>query len=103
MTDAKTWESRVAEWKASGLSAEKFCEGKEFRPHALYSWASELKKKASKAVPLVKVVRPLMPTAPQARRHLEVQTARVLIPMELNTALVGEILKALMAASGETR
>jgi hypothetical protein len=30
MSDTESWEGRVAEWKASGLSATAYCEGKPF-------------------------------------------------------------------------
>lgn len=103
MSDAKTWEARVVEWRASGLPATKFCEGKDFSYPSLHSWASRLKKKATQTIPLAKVVRPLVAAAPPGRRQLEVHTARVLIPAELDTAAVVEILKALLSGGGETR
>jgi hypothetical protein len=42
MTDAKTWVDRVAAWRASGLSAVKFCEGQDFGAAGLWRWASKL-------------------------------------------------------------
>jgi transposase len=44
MVDAKTRAERVGEWRASGLSAAKFCEGRDFKAHALWNWASKMRK-----------------------------------------------------------
>ena len=43
----KEWAARVAEWRASGQSALKFCEGKSFSVHSLRRWSSELAARRS--------------------------------------------------------
>ena len=62
MTGTQNWKAVVAEWRASGLSAEKFSEGREFSRGRLWSWSSRLHKAERKAaggdgVQLVRVVR----------------------------------------------
>ncbi len=56
MTDAKTQADRVAEWRASGLSAAKFVEGRDFSAHQLWNWAAKLRKReeATTAAPAIK-------------------------------------------------
>jgi len=40
------WQERIAEWKASGLSAEQFCQDKEFTTSALRQWVYRFKREA---------------------------------------------------------
>jgi hypothetical protein len=42
----KRWAARVAEWKASGLTSTKYCEGRDFTPGGLRHWAYRLHKTA---------------------------------------------------------
>jgi len=44
MADAKTWTERISEWRASGLSAVKFSDGRGFSAHQLWSWRAKLRK-----------------------------------------------------------
>jgi hypothetical protein len=45
MTETESkWAARVAAWRASGQTAPKFCEGKDFKPGGLRYWASQLRK-----------------------------------------------------------
>lgn len=53
MADAATWSKRIADWRASGLTARKFCETREFTVTGLYWWSSHLRRSAA-----------LEPTAP---------------------------------------
>lgn len=100
MTDAKTWGTRVAEWRASQQTAKVFCEGKAFSRTSLYAWASKLKTPG--AVPLAKVVREAaMP--PRGRGQIEIQSTRVFIPAELGDGLLSEVVKQLLYTSGERR
>lgn len=57
-TQAK-WTERVAEWRASGKSAEDFAAEREFEGSTLRYWASRLKTDAARtsAVPMARVVR----------------------------------------------
>jgi len=67
------WQERIAEWRASGLTAEQFCQDKEFTTSALRQWVYRFKreaqaapKTAEPAVRLARVVRettdPVAPT-----------------------------------------
>ena len=44
MANATTWKSRVARWRASGLTAREFAAGKDYSPKTLTWWASRLKR-----------------------------------------------------------
>lgn len=63
MANAVTWTKRVAAWRASGLTAPRFCEGRDFAVGTLRWWASRLGRghvpgSAADAVfPLARVVR----------------------------------------------
>lgn len=70
MANAAEWTERVAAWRASGLSAEKFCEGKGYSTKSLWHWSSKLGRSNSKGgvlrqetVRLARVVRPALPAA----------------------------------------
>ena len=45
----KRWAARVAEWKASGLTSTKYCEGRDFTPGGLRHWAYRLRMTAARA------------------------------------------------------
>lgn len=47
MSKASEWAARVAEWESSGLSAAKYCEGRNFAATTLYWWSRRLKCKAN--------------------------------------------------------
>lgn len=38
MSESTVWTERIAAWRSSGLSAEKFCVGREFTVHSLRNW-----------------------------------------------------------------
>jgi hypothetical protein len=42
------WAARVAEWKASGLTSTRYCEGRDFTPGGLRHWAYRLRKTAAR-------------------------------------------------------
>jgi hypothetical protein len=46
--DSKTWSKRVAEWRASGQSAQDFARGNEYAG-SLYYWSHRIKREASAA------------------------------------------------------
>ncbi len=63
MSDNKTmWRSRVAEWRASGKTAEMFAADHGFSVSALRSWSSRLgreeKRSTTPVIRLARVVRP---------------------------------------------
>ncbi len=51
MSDRKTWEQRVAAWRASGQSARGFVEGRDYSVHMLRYWASRVEKEAAAPSP----------------------------------------------------
>jgi len=66
------WAERIAAWRESGLTSEKFCEGRDFSANGLRHWAYKLgqtKQRRPKAtVPIARVVRAAAaaPTAAEA-------------------------------------
>jgi len=44
MAKAKTWRKRIGEYRASGLSAVKFAEGRDFSAHQVWNWAAKFRK-----------------------------------------------------------
>jgi len=67
MVDGATWARRVAEWKSSGLSSTKYCEGKPFTPGGLRHWAHRLRHgdpRGRTTVRVAKVVRLSRPKPP---------------------------------------
>ncbi|MFP2933210.1 IS66 family insertion sequence element accessory protein TnpA [Pyxidicoccus sp. 3LG] len=110
MANEELWRKRVADWRASGLSAAEYCKGQEFTTGPLYRWSSRLAEaargEASPAVPLVRLVRGTKPPAPApaeaasraAQVIIEVQGARVLVPPGADVATVGMVLEALGVA-----
>jgi len=73
MADQETWASRVQEWKASGLTSARYCEGKPFTAGGLRHWAYRLGRGRSSSegegIRLAKVVRipsPKTPTVDEA-------------------------------------
>jgi transposase len=94
MGDAETWSKRVAEWRASGLTAREFCAEHELKLSALRYWTYRQRAAAkgceSSPVKLVPVtVEPTAETtAPSPREAerahpaltLEVGQARVVVP-----------------------
>jgi hypothetical protein len=55
MSDARTiWKQRLASWRASGESAEKFSAGRGYAASTLKWWASKLRSEAA-VTPVVRV------------------------------------------------
>jgi transposase len=44
MANAKTWRKRIDEYCASGLSAAKFAEGRDFSAHQIWNWAAKFRR-----------------------------------------------------------
>jgi hypothetical protein len=42
MAKASEWAARVAEWRASGVTAKDFCAGRGYAPSSLLGWSSRL-------------------------------------------------------------
>lgn len=96
MADAKTWAKRVAAWRASGLSREKFAAGGGFTPASLKWWAWRL---GHESPSLVRVVRkaPRPSAQPAAPIVVEVRGARVVVPVGFDRASLCDVLELLRA------
>lgn len=102
MAGASVWEKRVAAWRASGLSADAFAEGRGFAGATLRWWSSRLKsgaraRGATSEVRLAQVVR-----APRPVAHgvvVELRGARVLVPPGVDEATLATVIAALGGAS----
>jgi hypothetical protein len=107
------WAERVREWRASGLTAEAFAEGKDFEASSL-RWAdSQLKGlKASRSsrdpkdaetsvspktsrAPRFLPVRMVAQPASASDVFVEVGSARIRVDRGTDLALVGELVRAL--------
>jgi transposase len=42
MTTTEKWAKRIEEWRASGLTSDRFCEGRDFTANGLRNWACRL-------------------------------------------------------------
>jgi hypothetical protein len=116
MTDAKTRAERVAEWRASGLSAVKFSAGRDFTAHRLWDWASKIRKVEEARTPgiarttmgrmrLARVVRvPRLATEATAAGvglTVEVFGARVGVPPGFDRATLAAVLDEIEARAGK--
>jgi hypothetical protein len=106
MAETELWKKRVADWRASGLSAAEYCQGQEFTTSTLYRWSSRLAQpprgETGPAVPLVRLVRDTprpVPARAQATPRateviIEVPGARVLVAPGADAATVRVALEA---------
>jgi hypothetical protein len=107
-TTAQRWATRVAEWRASGLTARAFSTGRDFSPGGLRHWAHLLKKRGA-ALPSsspVRLVR-VEPTpasgsgaAPPPRPAvltIEVGNARLEVPAGFDAPTLRTVLQVLGA------
>ena len=107
MADAEAWSKRVAEWRASGLTAKEFCAKHDLRVSGLRNWTYRLRtaEKALEpsAVRLVPVtVKP--PDAPASAPlvepakpvlTVELGAARIVVPAGVDRATLKMVLDAL--------
>lgn len=108
MTDRETWASRVAEWKASGLSSPKFCAGKEFTAGGLRHWAYRLEHgepTRRRQVRLARVVRTARASSwvasddRSAEVVVEIGAARLLVRPGFDRETVAGLVEVLVARS----
>lgn len=80
----ETWKKRVASWRASGETAEKFSEGRPWSPKTLRWWASRLgRESASAATPVIRVAQLVRsPAVERGAVVVETLDARVRITIE---------------------
>ena len=105
MTETETtWAARVAEWRASGLTAPVFCKGKEFTAGGLRYWASRLRRaddsEPAEEVRLARVVRSAQRSpAPETAIEIEVGVAR----LGVRRGFDPEVLRAVLDVLGVSR
>jgi hypothetical protein len=115
MTDAETRAERVAAWRASGLSAVKFCEGQDFTAPRLWRWAAKLRRVGQEIgtqgsdqaktnrVRLARVVR--VPVSGNARPGggsltVELYGVRVVVPIGFDRVTLAAVLDEIEARGG---
>jgi hypothetical protein len=105
MADARTkWKRRVAEWRASGETADEFASGRGFAANSLRWWSSKLGRDAAPA-PVVRVAHLVRSPADAARTTrgaivIEAIDARVRITIEPGADR--EVLATVLALIGRT-
>jgi hypothetical protein len=104
------WENRIAAWRASGLSSEKFARGRGFSPDSLRKWDRRLREgdtaprflqlvKRSPASALAdvapKATAAARATAPARGLVIEVGGARIHVDSAVDDALLRRAVRAL--------
>jgi len=99
MTLQAKWAERVAEWRESGLSADAFCQDKDYSGGALRGWACKLRRVGgSKEVRLARIVRASDPLAEDTPVLLETGAVRIAVRRGFDP----EVLRAVLAVVTET-
>lgn len=88
MARSETWAKRVAEWRASGQTADTFAAGRGFAGSTLRWWASHLGRRQPA---LVRVV-PASEAARDASIELHVGSVRVVVRRGFDRALLADVL-----------
>ncbi|MEY4578302.1 MAG: hypothetical protein RL701_3005 [Pseudomonadota bacterium] len=98
MSKRAEWIARVAEWRASGLTAAQFCTGREYAATSLYWWSRQLKGPAREArVDIVRVVRKASTPQAQSTAPIVVQLGQARI--EVAPEALAALLEALAASA----
>ena len=88
------WEEMIAEYKASGISAEKWCSKKGITKSVLYKWMSRISKtKASASEPLWVEI-----AAPEVFSDISLKYKEISIDIKqgYNKSLLADVLKVVM-------
>ena len=88
MANAAEWTERVAAWRASGLTADQFCAGRDFACRTLLRWSSELGRTA--VGPTIRFARAVPVPVPVPKKP-EIALARVIrtrAPVEIPGAAI---------------
>jgi len=107
------WAERIADWKASGLTSEAYCEGKPFTAGGLRHWAYLLRQVTPRkpvalaevrVARVVPVPRPApavtaLPPAPDAL-FVEVGDARIAVRPGFDRATLAAVVEVLAARGG---
>jgi hypothetical protein len=105
MSESTVWAERIAAWQSSGLSAEKFCVGREFTVHSLRNWrrrqleADRLRGRGSVKLARVEVVAKPTEGAVASLSSgvaIEVGAARVTVAREFDLAALAAVVDVLI-------
>jgi transposase len=88
MADAEAWSKRVAEWRASGLTAKEFCAKHDLQLSGLRNWSYRLRaaEKAAEAS-AVRLV-PVTVNAEGAPPPTHIERAKPAVTIELGAARI---------------
>jgi transposase len=104
MTKASEWAARVEAWRASGLSAQKYCAGREYSASTLLWWSSKLGRKGAVGGSRgeVRFARVVQAASSETARTLVVQVggARVEVPCGTDQATLAAVFEALGISVG---
>lgn len=103
------WESRIAAWRASGLSSEKFARSQGFSPQSLRNWDKRLREgdaaprflQLVKRAPVPAETAAKPPSSPSVRSKathglvIEVGSARIHVDTTVDEALLRRVVRAL--------
>jgi hypothetical protein len=106
MADAEAWSKRVAEWRASGLTAKEYCAKHDLRLSVLRYWTYRLRAaqasdaEAVKLVPVTVKPEDASPPAPATERlkpvlTVELGAARIVVPTGVDRATLKVVLDVL--------
>lgn len=103
MAKASEWASRVASWRASGLTSSEFSKGRGYSHKSLLWWSCQLRRKPvstparTGGVRLARVIRPT-PSVPAVTAVLvEIDGARVAVSSGANAETLRAVFDALRA------
>ena len=114
---AALWQERITEWKASGLTADQFCQDKEFTTSALRQWVYRFKREAQAApktpeptVRVARVVRATTTRVGSTRKGvpaseplvIEIGGARICVRPGFDRATLATVI-ALLTSCGDDR
>lgn len=99
MTKAELWESRIAEFKASGQTAKAWCAAQELKVHQLYYWFRKFKsenKYVEKELQWLSVeIGALETTEPQEALPIRVGKATIEVRRGFDPQLLLDVVKTL--------
>jgi hypothetical protein len=106
MAKASEWAARVAEWRASGVSAREFCVDRGYAPSSLLGWSSRLQREKGRKheavaprVPLARVLGRAPAVESRSAIMLEVGGARMEVRAGTDRATLSMVLEALRAVT----
>jgi len=109
------WAERIAAWRESGLTSEKFCEGREFSANGLRHWAYKLgqtkRRRRDLTIPIARVLPAAAAPAPaktvtnetvlvDSPIVVEVGRARIVVRAGFDRATLAAVVELLSAGGG---